>query len=611
MTTKRIPESIEDVPASYLKSADHSGKLERLTYSTWESKTYASKRTPLTKEAIVYTPYGMDPNEKYDVFFLMHGGWSNQTTILGTPQSPGYMKNIVDHMIENGEIDPVIIVCPPYNNTSEEDSADYGLALQLTARWPNELKNDLMPAVAKNYPTWAASAKDEELRQSRDHWYFGGFSMGSVTTWHVFEQALGYIHGFMPSSGNCSVDPKDIEKELADNGLNEEDFFIYAMTGSEDFAAQSFTAQIRTMQNHGYPYLESKDGTSGNVAFRLREGFSHDGEAMMTYFYNGLKWFAGPEKAENAKKTGKQADNAASALRPSQPFTASTTVSEVKRDPAFAGFGELLFPVDQGYMYGSTLGTLDFAWYSLISSDKSVEILNYLKAQAEQGKQIFYPIYTEQEMQRNPDLRNTGLFFFRGKENAPFAIVSAGGGFAYVAALHDSFPQALEISKSGNNAFALIYRPGAQSACEDLSRAIAFIFDHADELKVDTKGYSLWGGSAGGRMSAWVSEMGTAAFGAGQYPKPAADIIQYTGLREASRDDVPTWMNVGTSDGIASSRVMKQRSDALNRLKIQSEIEIYPGLSHGFSLALGTPHEGWVERAIEFWMNQRKDDSNV
>jgi len=73
-----------------------------------------------------------------------------------------------------------------------------------------------------------------------------------------------------------------------------------------------------------------------------------------------------------------------------------------------------------------------------------------------------------------------------------------------VGAMQDCFPHALELSKRGYNAFAVIYRPGAQTACEDLSRAIALIFDHSDELEVDTDCYSLWGGSAGSRMSAWV-----------------------------------------------------------------------------------------------------------
>ena len=76
----------------------------------------------------------------------------------------------------------------------------------------------------------------------------------------------------------------------------------------------------------------------------------------------------------------------------------------------------------------------------------------------------------------------------------------------------------LELSKQGYNAFALIYRPGAQTACEDLAKAITFIFDHAEELEVDTSCYSLWGGSAGARMAAWLGTYNPAAFGGDDLP---------------------------------------------------------------------------------------------
>ena len=41
------------------------------------------------------------------------------------------------------------------------------------------------------------------------------------------------------------------------------------------------------------------------------------------------------------------------------------------------------------------------------------------------------------------------------QSRAKFAICNAGGGFAYVGAMHDSFPHALEISKKRYNAFAV------------------------------------------------------------------------------------------------------------------------------------------------------------
>ena len=92
------------------------------------------------------------------------------------------------------------------------------------------------------------------------------------------------------------------------------------------------------------------------------------------------------------------------------------------------------------------------------------------------AKPFFIDIYTEEEKTQDPDKRNTGLFFFKGTPGAKFAECNAGGGFAYVGAMQDSFPHALELSKLGYNAFALIYRPSAQDACQDLARAIDFIF---------------------------------------------------------------------------------------------------------------------------------------
>ena len=169
-----------------------------------------------------------------------------------------------------------------------------------------------------------------------------------------------------------------------------------------------------------------------------------------------------------------------------------------------------------------------------------------------------------------------------------------------------AFPHALELSKKGYNAFALIYRPGAQTACEDLARAIRFIFENAEMLEVDTSNYSLWGGSAGGRMAAWVGSYGTAAFGETDLPRPAAVILQYTGHSEYSEMDPPTYACVGDSDGIASWRLMQQRLELLSELDTPTEFHVYAGLGHGFGLGTGTVAEGWLNDAAAFWEKQMK-----
>ena len=257
------------------------------------------------------------------------------------------------------------------------------------------------------------------------------------------------------------------------------------------------------------------------------------------------------------------ADSAAPADRvqqePTGPFTADTPVEAVLQDEVFGDYGRLLFPVDTGYWSGDTLGELQLTWYNNIDPEETVEIVNTLWQRAEAGETVFYDIYTEAEKAQDPDKADTGLFFFKGEAGAPFAVCNAGGGFAYVGAMQDSFPHALELSKRGYNAFALIYRPGA--------------------------------------------------FGEEDLPRPAAVVLQYTGHAEYTPEDPPTCACVGESDWIANWRTMERRLQALQDLGIPTEFHHYPGLPHGFGLGTGTVAEGWLDEAVAFWEAQRAPQS--
>ena len=61
----------------------------------------------------------------------------------------------------------------------------------------------LTPAVEGKYHTYAKSTSAEDLKASRDHRAFGGFSLGSVTTWLEFCYDYDYIRYFAPMSGSC------------------------------------------------------------------------------------------------------------------------------------------------------------------------------------------------------------------------------------------------------------------------------------------------------------------------------------------------------------------------------------------------------------------------
>lgn len=287
-----VPDELEYIPDGYENPATQQGTLNKLTYDTWESFSYEQKSNKITKEAWVYLPYGYTDEEEYNVFYLSHGGWSNETTLMGTDDNPKSFKNVIDNAIQDGNIKPLIIVLPTYNNTSENDSSDYSLAIQLTNQFHNELVNDLIPAVESKYSTYAKDTTPQGLKESRDHRGFGGFSMGSVNTWNTFRYCLDYFRYFMPMSGSYTTDGEYMADLVRQQGYSAQDFFIFAASGTDDFAYSAFKAQIMAMANNsGGMFKLAKNESEGNMSFLEREGYKHDAKATDEYTYNGLRFF--------------------------------------------------------------------------------------------------------------------------------------------------------------------------------------------------------------------------------------------------------------------------------------------------------------------------------
>ena len=103
VTRGALPEELAEIPQDYFSQSDQQGTLVELEYDTYESMTYEEQEQVLYKRAIVYLPYGYSEDTQYDVFYLMHGGWSNETTYLGTPDQPAEFKNVLDNGISDGK----------------------------------------------------------------------------------------------------------------------------------------------------------------------------------------------------------------------------------------------------------------------------------------------------------------------------------------------------------------------------------------------------------------------------------------------------------------------------------------------------------------------------
>ena len=218
-------------------------------------------------------------------------------------------------------------------------------------------------------------------------------------------------------------------------------------------------------------------------------------------------------------------------------LTADDTILDLLDHPAFAGFGRLLLPWDdRAYDSSMRLRNVDslLPYHSHVDPGTVVSALNHMIDDVNNGKTVFYEFYTEEEKKEQRTKSNTGLFFFRGKPEAPFAVISPGGGFSYVGSVHEGFPYAVAISNHGYNAFVLRYRAGSGGAVatRDLAAAISYVFRNAKVLGVGTQGYSLWGSSAGARMAAAIGSRGVASFGGDDLPKPSAVVMAYTGHSE-------------------------------------------------------------------------------
>lgn len=288
------------------------------------------------------------------------------------------------------------------------------------------------------------------------------------------------------------------------------------------------------------------------------------------------------------------------------PLTADSSLGELLRHPALAGFGRLLLPWDdRAYDDGMPLRSIGalLPYHSQVHTGDVLAGLNRLIADASRGQTVFYEFYQEGQKREEPARANTGLFFFRGNPGAPFAVIAPGGGFAYVGSVHEGFPHAAAISARGYNAFVLRYRTGSGGAIatQDLAAALSHLFRQAGALGVGTDGYSLWGSSAGARMAAAIGSHGAAAFGGDALPRPSAVVMAYTGHADLGAQEPPTFVVVGERDGISPPSAMERRVAALRQAGAPVEYRKFPEVGHGFGLGTGTSAEGWIEEAIRFW----------
>ena len=164
-----VPAHDQDIYA--LKNVPHGLVSEHLYYS---------ETTKTMRRCFVYTPpcYNKNPEKRYPVLYLQHGGGENETGW----SNQGHVNLILDNLLADGKAEPFIIVMD--NGTWAFPRPAQGEAAprrQEGAPWPptgwadgfkNTLLNDIIPMIDANYRTLADA----------EHRAMAGLSMGAMQT---------------------------------------------------------------------------------------------------------------------------------------------------------------------------------------------------------------------------------------------------------------------------------------------------------------------------------------------------------------------------------------------------------------------------------------------
>ena len=283
--------AVDDLPEGILESSDQPGRVEKLRYRVSDGEQSV-------KSVMVYLPRGYDKsNEAYDVLYLLHGSSSSPKNYLD-PKRVTAFQNLLDHMIAEGVLQPLIVVAATYYPT-EGFTQFLPLAKQVevTASFPRELTEDVIPAVEAAYRTHAASVDAEGIRASRDHRGIAGFSLGGVAAWYVFLQQMQAFRWFLPISeaswddgegGTTGIWDSDVSAQVLydavkNQGFSKDDFRLYVATGTEDEAFDVSTSQMVSLLEYDDMF---KPGD--NTGCSMMIGGTHTISAVYTYLYHIL-----------------------------------------------------------------------------------------------------------------------------------------------------------------------------------------------------------------------------------------------------------------------------------------------------------------------------------
>jgi len=217
---ERFKRSIVDVPGNI--PLVHS--LQNVAHGKISYRLYQSATLKTTRQLLVYTPPGFNPNGaiRYPVLYLIHGGSDTEETWIKV----GRANFIADNLIARGKAKPMIIVMP-YGNVRPAPMPDF----------TKDVINDIIPFIEANYPV----LKDSKGRA------IAGFSVGGGQTLNIGltnTDKFAYICSYAPFTGTDEFQRNFTDWSPDANKMNSQLKLFTISVGTEDFLYESVKKNI-------------------------------------------------------------------------------------------------------------------------------------------------------------------------------------------------------------------------------------------------------------------------------------------------------------------------------------------------------------------------------
>lgn len=250
-------EIITPAPEGYdvLQADIPHGKLDTVTYP---SETVGNER-----HVIIYTPPGYSAEKRYPVLYLLHGIGGDEYEWL----NGGHPEIILDNLYAEKKVEPIIIVMP--NGRAMKDDRATGNIfdkekVEAFATFENDLLNDLIPFVEKNYL----------VIKDREHRAIAGLSMGGGQSLNF---GFGNLDKFAWVGGFSSAPNTKVPEQLVPNPekTKKKLKLLWISCGDKD--------GLISFSKRTHDYLDANNVPN---QYYIQPGGGHDFNVWKTSLYN-------------------------------------------------------------------------------------------------------------------------------------------------------------------------------------------------------------------------------------------------------------------------------------------------------------------------------------